>query len=666
MTSIKILIVDNDFSSTQNLQARLLKLGYEVIGTAATSDEAVNKSAELKPNLILMNTRLRTGNDGIKTGKLIHSNHNIPIIYISSQAGQDTIRQAGSTGPFGYIIKPFDDSQLFVAIEVARIRFKLERQLRENQQWLTGVLMSIGDGVIAVDSKGYIRFINSKAEEITGWGEIDAIGKLLFEVLKLKDELSGELLDLSSNLPKARGRSMSESGMEALLISNSGNYIPLEIKFNPIIEQNNHLMGIVLAFRDITARRLAMKQIKLQTVRAEALVKVAEQLNSHIEFKDVLETVCAVTNQILNTSASMILLYDPKSNLYKDMARKFEFNLPKSDRAPLRITFDRDVLQAFLPAGNSAFHVEDVMTRKDIPYKPILRYLKIRSLAVAPLIRHAEVIGILVCGSPGGVRSYSQDELGMLNGLANHVTIAISNASMFEQVRNSRERQRKLAKGLVEVQETERRNIARDLHDHFGQSLTSLQFMLESFKNKVNDPLKPQLGEIQKYVGEITAQVREISLNLRPSMLDDIGLLPTLKWHFERFTNQTGIKVNFRSDEFPARLPAGIETTAFRIVQEALTNVARYAQVEDVFVGLVLQENMLWVEVLDKGKGFDVSGFNDKPTVGLGGMRERANLMGGYLAVNSYLNQGTQVLASLPLTGKPIERRKNDRNNPTS
>jgi signal transduction histidine kinase len=141
--------------------------------------------------------------------------------------------------------------------------------------------------------------------------------------------------------------------------------------------------------------------------------------------------------------------------------------------------------------------------------------------------------------------------------------------------------------------------------------------------------------------------------------------LPTLKWHFERFTNQTGIKVNFRSGEFPARFPAEIETTAFRIVQEALTNVARYAQVEEVFVGLALQENKLWVEVLDKGKGFDVSGFNDKPTVGLGGMRERANLMGGYLAVNSYLNQGTQILASLPLTGAPIERRKNDRNSPT-
>ena len=232
-----------------------------------------------------MNTRLRIGSDGIKTGKLIHTNNNIPIIYISSQAGQDTIRQAGSTGPFGYIIKPFDDSQLFVSIEIAQIRYKLENEVRESQQWLNGVLMSIGDGVIAVDDRGYIRLINSKAEEITGWGETDAIDKLLLEVFKLKDELSGELLDLSNHLPKARSKSMNTSGIEALLISNDGNSIPLEINVNSIIDQNNNFIGIVLAFRDITPRRLAMKQIKLQANRAEALVKVAEQLKFYTDFK---------------------------------------------------------------------------------------------------------------------------------------------------------------------------------------------------------------------------------------------------------------------------------------------------------------------------------------------------------------------------------------------
>jgi signal transduction histidine kinase len=290
--------------------------------------------------------------------------------------------------------------------------------------------------------------------------------------------------------------------------------------------------------------------------------------------------------------------------------------------------------------------------------------LKIRSLAIATLFRNENVIGVLVCGSVGDVRNFSQDELELLKGLADHVSVAISNASLFEQVRQGRERQRKLAKGLIEVQEAERRKIARDLHDQLGQGLTGLQIMLESTKNKAEDPLAERLAEIQKVVGDIIMQVREMSLSLRPSMLDDIGLLPTLKWHFERYSVQTGIKVNFRSDEIPFRFPAEIETTAYRITQEALTNVARYAQVDEVFVGLTLQKDTLWVDVVDRGRGFDVSTVVEKPTAGLGGMRERANLVGGYLAVNSYLNQGTQILAALPLTNQPLERRRNDRNSP--
>ena len=185
--------------------------------------------------------------------------------------------------------------------------------------------------------------------------------------------------------------------------------------------------------------------------------------------------------------------------------------------------------------------------------------------------------------------------------------------------------------------------------------------MLEATKNNTPTEQHKQLDEIQTAVADIIMKVREMSLNLRPSMLDDIGLLPTLQWHFERYTNQTGILVQFKTDSFTTRPSAEIETTVFRIIQEALTNAARYAHVKEVFVGLVLQENTLWVEILDQGKGFDAPAAFEKATNGLSSMRERADLAGGYLTINSYLNQGTQVLAALPFTNMPIERRRNDR-----
>jgi signal transduction histidine kinase len=153
-----------------------------------------------------------------------------------------------------------------------------------------------------------------------------------------------------------------------------------------------------------------------------------------------------------------------------------------------------------------------------------------------------------------------------------------------------------------------------------------------------------------------------MSLNLRPSMLDDMGLVPTLLWHIDRFTGQTGIHINFRYDDFPGRVPLEIETAAYRIVQEALTNAARHARVQEVFVGLVVQNDTLWVEILDNGKGFDTTVEPDRPSSGLSGMRERAGLLGGYLLVESFINQGTQVIAALPLTDQPLERRKHERN----
>ena len=663
MTSAKILIVDNDPSATQDLQVRLSNLGYEVIGTAITSEEALHKSAQLKPSLILMNTRLRTGSDGIKTGELIHSNSGIPIIYIASQAGMDTIRRASSTGPFGYIIKPFDESQLFATIEIAQIRYKLESQLRENKQWLNGVLMSIGDGVIAVDKTGSVQFINSKAEKITGWGEAEAIGKRLFEVLNLRDELSGELLDLSSNLLQARGIGKSDSGIEALLISNDGNRIPLEINFNPIIDQKNDLQGLVLAFRDITSRRQIMEQIKQQQSRAEALVQVAKQLNSRLDLKDVLDTVCKITNQVIKTSASMIFLYDPESGRYKDMARKVEDNIPLAQGNPMRVSFSRTALDEYLPEDNSVFTISHEGLRKDIPYRSILRLLGINHIAVAPLLRNHEVIGALVCGFVG-TQEFSKEDIEFLNGLAEHIMIAVSNTRLFEQVRLGRERQRLLSKGLVDIQEAERRRIARELHDHLGQGLTGIQFMLESIKQQMGDLQRSKIADVQNSVTDIIGQVREMSLNLRPSMLDDLGLIPTLNWHLDRYTNQTGIHVNFNSAKFPERFPAEIETTAYRIIQEALTNVARHSQVTEVFVGLAVVDNALWIEILDKGKGFDTSAVLNKPTSGLSGMSERADLAGGYLTINSYIDQGTQIVAALPLRNEPLERRKNDRYRP--
>jgi signal transduction histidine kinase len=187
--------------------------------------------------------------------------------------------------------------------------------------------------------------------------------------------------------------------------------------------------------------------------------------------------------------------------------------------------------------------------------------------------------------------------------------------------------------------------------------------MLEASKNQTGETRVNKLSEAQETVSGLIEQIREMSLNLRPAMLDDIGLLPTLLWHFERYTKQTGIEVLFRHNGLNQRLLPDVETTVYRIVQEALTNVARYAKVTEVFLQLTLRENILGIEIIDHGNGFDSNVDTSKrSTAGLAGMRERANILGGYLVVKSAPNAGTQILAMIPLDSKPVDRRNRVRN----
>jgi len=163
-------------------------------------------------------------------------------------------------------------------------------------------------------------------------------------------------------------------------------------------------------------------------------------------------------------------------------------------------------------------------------------------------------------------------------------------------------------------------------------------------------------------VNELMALVRDLSLDLRPAMLDDLGLLPTLLWHFDRYTAQTDVGVTFKHIGLEGRRFAPeVETAAYRIVQEALTNVARHAGVSEVAVRLWADQETLGVQIEDRGTGFDPeAALAAGDTTGLAGMRERAVLLGGQLTVESASGAGTCVRAELPL-GDPIEEEEKGR-----
>ncbi|MBP6820178.1 MAG: response regulator [Acidobacteria bacterium] len=232
--------------------------------------------------------------------------------------------------------------------------------------------------------------------------------------------------------------------------------------------------------------------------------------------------------------------------------------------------------------------------------------------------------------------------------------LSAANSKLTEQIAerlHAEKELRKLSNRLVEVQESERRSIARELHDEIGQLLTGLKLVIEMASRLSADRLNEQYGQAQMLVNELIGRVRDLSLDLRPAMLDDLGLLHALLWHFERYTSQTSISIFLAHTGIEGhRFRPEIEIAAYRIAQEALTNVARHANITEAKVSVSADAETLSLQIADKGQGFAVAeALESGGSSGLAGMRERAHLLGGKLTIESLADAGTIVTAILPL-----------------
>jgi signal transduction histidine kinase len=273
----------------------------------------------------------------------------------------------------------------------------------------------------------------------------------------------------------------------------------------------------------------------------------------------------------------------------------------------------------------------------------------IRSWLGVPLQVKGQVTGMVALDRERE-HPYTAEEIQLAVSFASQAAIALENARLFAEVRAGHERLQGLSRRLVEIQEAERRHIARELHDQVGQALTGLKLVLEMGSRLPADLSRDSLREAQALASDLLTRVRELSLDLRPAMLDDLGLLPALLWQFERYTARTQVRVSFRQAGLERRFPADVETAVYRIVQEALTNVARHAGASEAMVRLWVDREILHLQIQDQGVGFDVKATLAAPTTGgLSGMYERVVLLGGQLTIESAPGAGACLTAELPL-----------------
>lgn len=476
----KIIVVEDETFIARDIKNMLTEIGYEVSAVVSDGEEAVKKVAEIRPSLVLMDVMLHGEINGVKAARKIYNHFNIPVVYLTAYADQTTLDLALKTGPFGYILKPFNERELQTSIETALYKHKMEKKLREREQWLSTVLRSIGDAVIATDGNGVITFMNSIAEGITGWKNKEALHKPLKDVFNIvSDKKSSQIKLLMTRIMK---KDTAELAKESILITKDMAKTPIDYVFAPIRDEKRSASGTVLVFRDIAERK-----------------RTEEELN----------------------------------------------------------------------------------------------------------------------------KSYKQ-----LRDLSAH---------------------------LQSVREDERTTVAREIHDELGQALTALKLDISWLSKRLPKReirLLNKAQEMSKLTDMTIQKVKKISTELRPGLLDDLGLASAIEWQAEEFQKRTGIKCKVRIEPKDIILDEDRSTSIFRIYQETLTNVARHANATVVRVDLKETAGMLRLNVSDNGKGITEKQISNPKSFGLLGIRERVYLWTGKVKIKGVRGKGTSVIVSIPTQEK--------------
>jgi two-component system cell cycle sensor histidine kinase/response regulator CckA len=250
-----ILVVEDERVVARDIEESLLRMGYDVVGTAASAAECLQRAESQRPDLVLMDIRIEGALDGIETARILRTRYDVPVIYLTAFADEQTVARARETEAHGYILKPFRAGELRSAVEIALFKHEMETQLKLREHWLSTTLRAIGDAVMAVDGEGRVKFANPVAERLLGSSAKELLGQTLPDVFHPIDERTRKPIALPS--PKEVADGASTPLLEgAALVSPSGEH-PIEDSLSPIIDDSGKLLGAVMVFRDVSeARRL--------------------------------------------------------------------------------------------------------------------------------------------------------------------------------------------------------------------------------------------------------------------------------------------------------------------------------------------------------------------------------------------------------------------------
>jgi PAS domain S-box-containing protein len=487
-------------------------------------------------------------------------------------------------------------------------RKRTEAELKRTKEYLENVIDNSVDAIGIVDRHGRFILWNRRAADIYGYQLGELADKTAFELYSDPDELDRMLQRLR--------RDGVVREFEIPMKKKDGTIVPMDISISLLKDDQGSTIGSVCVARDLSERK-----------KAEAALKEAQEelsrYSRNLE-RQVRERTREITS-ILRFTPSVVYIKD-RAGRYTLVNSRFE-ELFGIRREQIRGKSDHDIFPRKVADRIRASDLQVLADRQ--PHQA--------EEAMPP---------------PDGLRTYLSvkfplyDEQGVPTGLCGIATD-------ITELKLARDQLRRLSGSIMANQEKERKAIARELHDELGQVLTALRMdaVWLSERLQASDPKAGDRALAMCHLIDNTIDtVRGLATRLRPGVLDDLGLIDALEWYIADFEKRTGIPCIFRHRQVP-NVDGLKATAAYRIVQEALTNVTRHAAATQVKVSLQPEKGVLTLAVVDNGRGFDLQEIAAAECLGLAGMRERAGLLGGSLEIRSRPGQGTKVCFRLPANG---------------
>ncbi len=531
--------------------------------------------------------------------------------------------------------------------------------LEDSERRFRAVFHQTFQQILLLGPDGRAILANQTALDFSGLSPSDVQGRCLWE-FPVWEKTGVETETLQEFVEKAIGGATVRSIYAVR--SQTGQLASLDVTIKPMVDDHGDLLLLICEARDITERVLFEEALRVSDTQvkrlyeaekhahdlAETMRCAALSLSASLDSDAVMDTLLDFLRDITGyTSAHIEILEDP-DHLMVRLARGEKNWEP--ERRLLGRRLEIDELKIFHPIlrehSREVVSCSDTSTYHGTRYYPGNQY--IGSWFAIPVLAGDQVVGLCIAEHVQP-NYFTREEVEWAVALINQAAIAIQNAWLFEQILKGREQLQALSRRLVEVQETERGYIARELHDEAGQALASLMVGLRLLEREGGNPaaVAARSQELKQIADGVLENLHRLAINLRPTALDHLGLVAALRQHTNNLATQHGLEVQFDVIGDIGRLPGETETAIYRIIQEALTNVIRHARASRVDVLLEQRGSAFSVIIEDNGVGFDPKAPTNNQ-LGMIGMHERAVMLGGVLSVESAPGAGSTIILEVP------------------